>query len=325
MSALSLPLRRRSSLRPLLLALILAIGPACAWASGGGGHGEEAKKEAEAAPKEPSYVNEKGVEARGYTYKRVARDDKGEPEPVPKAPPAPPPVKEDKAAEKKDEGHGGGGHGEEPKKEDKKKEEKKEAKAEGHGGGGGEHGGGGHGGGHGGKEAKAEKKIELSKVYARSVIRLGLDNRPLTPVLHSNPYADYFLCRDTISERYRDTLLDEINTFADQMGLARAHALPCTVKVAKPGTKVPGAIFVEFYVDEAAARACIRGGECGETRLVLLMPKDKSGKSPQDIYRSYTLTDAKKYKRADYCVSPRGQLLAKKNCYVHLHPDWLFN
>mgnify|MGYP006871993353 CR=1 FL=1 len=27
----------------------------------------------------------------------------------------------------------------------------------------------------------------------------------------------------------------------------------------------------------------------------------------------------------DFVNSPFGQLLAKKNCYVHLHPDWLFN
>ena len=321
MSALPPSPRHRLWLRPLLLATCLLVGPAVVWASGGG---EAPKKEdAEPPPKEPTYIKEKGVEARGYTYKRVARDDKGEPEPVPKAPLAAPPAKEDKGAEKKAEGHGGGGHGEAPKKDEKKKEDKKEAKAEGHGGGGGEHGGGG--GEHGGKEAKVEKKIELSKIYARSVVRLGLDNRPLTPVMHSNPYADYFLCRDTISDRFRDTLLDEMNTFSDQMGLTRAHALPCMVKIAKPGTKVPGAVFVEFYVDEAAARTCIRGGECAETRLVLLMPKDKSGKSPQEIYRSYTLTDATKLKRSDYCVSPRGQLLAKKSCYVHLHPDWLFN
>ena len=309
---------RRPWLRLLLLAGWLLVGPATVWASGGG---EAAKKEdAEPPPKEPTYIKEKGVEARGYTYKRVARDDKGEPEPVPKAPPPP---KEDKPAEKKAEGHGGGGHGEEGKKDDKKKEkkeEKKDTKAEGHGGGG-EHGGGGHDS----KPAPAEKKIELSRLYPRSVIRLGLDNRPLTPVVHSNEYADYFLCRDTITDLYRDNLLDELNTFADEVGLARAQALPCMVKIAKPGTKVPGAVFVEFYVDEAAARACIRGGECAETRLVLLMPQNRSGKKPQDIYRSYTLTDGKKYKRADYCVSPRGQLLAKKNCYVHLHPDWLFN
>ena len=322
MSALPLTPRRRSLLRPLLLALGLLAGSTLAWANSGGG---EAKKDAEPPPKEPTYIKEQGVDARGYNYKRVAREEKGEPEPVPKAPPAPAPVKEDKGAEKKAEGHGGG-HGEEPKKDEKKKEEKKEdkkeAKSEGHGGGG-EHGGGG--GGHGEKEAKVEKKIQLSKIYARSLIRLGADNRPLTPVMHSNRHADYFLCRDTLADRYRDTLIDEMNTFSDQMGLARVQALPCMVKIAKPGTKVPGAVFVEFYVNEAAARTCIRGGECGETRLVLLMPKDLKGKSPQEIYRSYTLTDATKYKRADYCVSPRGQLLASKNCYVHLHPDWLFN
>ena len=322
MSALPLSLRRRWRLRPFLLVVCLLVGPAVAWASGGA---EAAKKEdAEPPPKEPTYIKEKGVEARGYTYKRVARDDKGEPEPVPKAPLAEPAAKENKSGEKKAEGHGGG-HDAAPEKGDKKKDEKKkedkkddkkEAKAEGHGGGGGEHGG---------KEAKVEKKIQLSKVYARSVVRLGLDDRPLTPVVHSNRYADYFLCRDTISDRFRATLLDEMNTFSDQLGLTRAQDLPCMIKIAKPGTKVPGAVFVEFYVDEGAARTCIRGGECGETRLVLLMPRDKSGKSPQDIYRSYTLTDATKLKRGDYCVSPRGQLLAKKSCYIHLHPDWLFN
>lgn len=314
MPPLSRPPRRLDSPRPWRLAACLLLCPALVWASAGGEGGK--KESAEPPHKEPTYIPEKGVEARGYTYKRVARDAKGEPEPVSKAPPAPPPAKEDKPAEKKADGHGEQPKKDDKKKDEKKKEDKKDAKAKGHGGGAAEHGG---------KEAKVEKKIELSKVYARSVIRLGLDNRPLTPVIHTNRHAEYFLCRDTITERFRATLLDEMNTFSDQMGLTRAQDLPCMIKIAKPGTKVPGAVFVEFYVDESAARTCIRGGECGETRLVLLMPKDKSGKSPQDIYRSYTLTDASKIKRADYCVSPQGQLLAKKSCYVHLHPDWLFN
>jgi len=300
-----------------LIAFALWSAMGVAWASGGG-HGEEKKEEPKEEEKKVEYIKEKGVEGRsGYLYKRVARDNKGAPELAPKLPPPPPPPKEEKE-EKKDEGHGGGGHGEEPKKEEKKEEkpDKKEEKKKDGGG----HGGGGHGGGEAPK-----KKPELSKIYSKKVIKLDTNNRPLTEVMHTNPYADYFLCRDTISTRYREMVLNEMNTFADRMGLPRAQEAPCMIKVAKPKTKFPGAIYIELYVNEEAARACIRGGECASTRVVMLFPKDKSGQAPDEIYRSYVLTDEKKFRRASFCVSPDGQFLGEKSCYVHLHPDWLFN
>jgi len=97
------------------------------------------------------------------------------------------------------------------------------------------------------------------------------------------------------------------------------------VKIAKANTKLPGAVFIEFYVDEEAARSCMRGGECKETRVVMLHPEDKTGKKSQAVFRSYTLTDASKVKRSNFCVSPSGEFLSEKSCYVTLKPDWLFN
>ena len=57
----------------------------------------------------------------------------------------------------------------------------------------------------------------------------------------------------------------------------------------------------------------------------MLFPKDKTGVKSKDVYRSYVLTDERKYVRSSFCVSPDGKLLGEKNCYVALHPDWLFN
>ena len=272
-----------------------------------------------------NYVEEDGTPGRsGYVYKRVAREKYEEPKQLPKEEPKPAPKPEAKDShgkpdahgkpeeKKKDDGHGGGDH-KEPKKEEKKKDDKK--KDDGH--------GGGHGGGHG----KAEKKVEptFSAVYDPAVIKLDANHRPLTSSVQTNAYADYFLCRKTISEKYKNTVLNEINTFADRMGLPRAQDTPCMIKVAKPKTKFPGAIYIEFYVDEQAAKECIRTGECGATRVVMLFPKDKTGIKSKDIYRSYVLTDERKYVRSSFCVSPDGKLLGEKNCYVALHPDWLFN
>ncbi len=198
---------------------------------------------------------------------------------------------------KKDDGHG------EPVKEEQKKNAGKD---------------GGH---------AASKKVEstVSELYDPEVIKLDVNNRPHTPVIQSNSQADYFLCNKTVSNKYQEIIINEINTFADRMGLPRAQPLPCMVKISKPGTKFPGAIFVEFYVDEKAASSCIRLNNCISTRLVMLYPKNKKAKSVQEIYRSYVLTDERKYKRSSFCVSPEGQLLGDKNCYVALHPDWLFN
>lgn len=271
-------------------------------------------------PPKPSfdYVEEEGVKGRGgYIYKRVAKPKFEEPEPIPKAPfpeppePPEPPKKDDHG--KKDDGHGepkkeekkDDGHGAPPKKEDKKKDD-------------------GHGGGHG-KDAPKPTPPAFSAVYDPAIIKLDANNRPLTPVIFTNVYADYFVCHKTIKAKFRDQVLAEMNTFADRMGLPRAKDMPCMIKVAKPNTKFPGAIYIEFYVDEKAEKACIKKAECGSTRLMMLFPKDKTGIKSKELYRSYVLTDEKKFRRANYCVSPDGQFMGEKHCYVVLHPDWLFN
>lgn len=284
---------------------------------------KKAAKEEPPAPKF-EYVEEEGVEGRGgYLYKRVAKPKFEEPQGIPKAPPkeAPEPPKKDDHGKpdphaKKDDGHG------DPKKEEKKKDDghgdpKKDAKK-------GDAHGGGHGGGHGKDDKKAAPPV-VSAVYDGAVIKLDANHRPLTPVVFTNAHADYFVCYKTIKAKYRDTVLAEMNTFADRMGLPHAKDMPCMIKVAKPKTKFPGAIYIEFYVDERAEKECIKKGECASTRTMMLFPKDKTGKKSQEIYRSYVLTDEKKFRRANFCVSPDGQLLGEKNCYVALNPDWLFN
>ena len=236
-------------------------------------------------------------------------------EPLPKEEPKPVEAKKDTKdahgkpddhAPKKEEKHDDG-HGAPPAKEEKKKEAKKDD---------------GHGGGHG-----APKKAEptVSALYDPDIIKLDANNRPLTPVIQSNSHADYFLCHKTLNKKYQEIILNEMNTFADRMNFPRAQDKPCMVKISKPNTKFPGSVFVEFYVDEKSAASCIRLNNCISARLVMLYPKDKKAKTVQDIYRSYVLTDDRKYKRSSFCVSPDGQYLGEKNCYVALHPDWLFN
>ena len=273
-----------------------------------------AVKEEPAKPKF-DYVEEAGEPGRsGYVYKRVAKPKFEEPETIPKAPfpePPDPPKKDDPV--KKDDGHGApkkeekkdDGHGGSPKKDEKKKDD-------------------GHGGGHS-KDAKKPAPPVVSAVYDSAVIKLDANNRPLTPVVFTNAYADYFVCYKTIKDKYRETVLAEMNTFADRMGLPRAQDMPCMIKIAKPSTKFPGAIYIEFYTDVNAEKACIKKAECGSTRLMMLHPKDKTGLKSKEVYRSYVLTDEKKFRRANFCVSPEGRLMGEKHCYVVLNPDWLFN
>lgn len=265
--------------------------------------------------KKPNYAKEEGAIGRsGTVYKRILKDARGEPEPLPKEEPKPTETKKeakdahgkaDEHAPKKEEAHDDG-HGA-PAKEEKKKDAKKDD---------------GHGGGHG---APKKEEPTVSTLYDPAVIKLDGNNRPLTPVVQKNSHADYFLCHKTVPKKYQEIILNEMNTFADRMNLPRAQDLPCMVKITKPQTKFPGAVFIEFYVDEKSAASCIRLNNCISTRLVMLYPKDKKAKTVQEIYRSYVLTDERKYKRSSFCVSPEGQLLGEKNCYVALHPDWLFN
>jgi hypothetical protein len=278
------------------------------------------KPAAKEEPPKPKfdYIEEEGEKGRsGYVYKRVAKPKFEEPEPIPKAPfpeppePPEPPKKDDHG--KKDDGHGApkkeekkdDGHGAPPKKDEKKKND-------------------GHGGGHG-KDAKKPAAPAVSAVYDPAIIKLDGNNRPLTPVIFTNKFADYFVCHKTIKAKFKETVLAEMNTFADRMGLPRAQDMPCMIKIAKANTKFPGAVYIEFYTDVRAEKECIKMGECGSTRLMMLFPKDKTGIKSKELYRSYVLTDEKKFRRGNFCVSPEGQFVGEKHCYVVLHPDWLFN
>lgn len=296
----------RFALSSLILGGLTFVAPAMA--------SDPKKEPPKVEEKEIKYVNEAGAEGRaGNVYKRVEREKYDEPQLKAKEPPAPPPKPEPKDAGKKDE-----------KKEDKKKDDKKDDKKE---------------------EKKDDKKKDdkkkddkkkdahdkkaeppaMSALYDAKLIKLDPTNRPFTQPTRSTKHADYFLCRGILRDKFRQTILAEMNTFADRMDLPRAMEVPCMVKVAKPGTKFPGAIYVEFYTDDKAALACMRGGDCGATRLMMLFPKDKTGKKSKEIYRSYVLTDEQQYTRGAFCVSPDGQFLGEKNCYVALNPDWLFN
>jgi hypothetical protein len=278
------------------------------------------KPAAKEEPPKPKfdYIEEEGEKGRsGYVYKRVAKPKFEEPEAIPKAPfpeppePPEPPKKDDHG--KKDDGHGApkkeekkdDGHGAPPKKDEKKKND-------------------GHGGGHG-KDAKKPAAPAVSAVYDPAIIKLDGNNRPLTPVIFTNKFADYFVCHKTIKAKFKETVLAEMNTFADRMGLPRAQDMPCMIKIAKANTKFPGAVYIEFYTDVRAEKECIKMGECGSTRLMMLFPKDKTGIKSKELYRSYVLTDEKKFRRGNFCVSPEGQFVGEKHCYVVLHPDWLFN
>lgn len=278
------------------------------------------KPAAKEEPPKPKfdYVEEEGEKGRsGYIYKRVAKPKFEEYQEVPKAEPKEPEKPEPKDDHGKKDDHGApkkeekkdDGHGAPPKKEDKKKDD-------GH--------GGGHGGGHG-KDAKKPAAPAVSAIYDPAVIKLDGNNRPLTPVVFTNKFADYFVCHKTIKAKFKETVLAEMNTFADRMGLPRAQDMPCMIKIAKANTKFPGAVYIEFYTDVRAEKECIKMGECGSTRLMMLFPKDKTGIKSKELYRSYVLTDEKKFRRGNFCVSPEGQFLGEKHCYVVLHPDWLFN
>ena len=296
----------------LSLLLLATAWSAPAWAS------DPKKEPPKAEEKEIKYVNEGGHEGRaGKVYKRVEHEKYDEPQLKAKEPPAPPPKPEakDDGHGKKDDGHGkkeekkkDDGHGA-PQKDDKKKDDKKPDP-------------------HAKKKDAHDKKAEppaLSSLYDAKLIKLNATNRPFTEPIRTTKHADYFLCRGVLRDKFRKTILAEMNTFADRMGLPHAMEVPCMVKVAKPNTKFPGAIYVEFYTDDKAALACMRGGDCGATRLVMLFPKDKTGKKSKEIYRSYVLTDEQHYTRGSFCVTPDGQFLGDKNCYVALNPDWLFN
>lgn len=145
---------------------------------------------------------------------------------------------------------------------------------------------------------------------------LDAKRRPYIDPFHKTESDEYFICRGTIGEWYRQVLAKDFNTLAERDDLPEVTGSTCALHLinTRTGKKLP-IVSVEMYPSTDDMRSCVLADTCPHLRSVILYVKDRT------LYRTFILGDAKKKIRRQYCLDNQANILAEKSCWRHFEND----
>jgi hypothetical protein len=109
---------------------------------------------------------------------------------------------------------------------------------------------------------------------------------------------------------FQKVLVAELNYLADKEKLQLINEPVCLLIVDKDLGPKEGRFSVHFYEDAHELKECAINHRCKLARNVSLVLKN------QLVFRSYFLSDFKREKYYQHCVTPDDMLIANSTCYV---------
>ena len=100
------------------------------------------------------------------------------------------------------------------------------------------------------------------------------------------------------------------NFLAEKSKLKLIEKPVCLLNVDKDESPKNGRFSVHFYKDAEELKACVFHQHCESARNVSLVLKN------QLVFRSYFLSDFKREKFYQHCVTPEGNWIANTTCYT---------
>jgi hypothetical protein len=145
---------------------------------------------------------------------------------------------------------------------------------------------------------------------------LDSKRRPYIEPFHKNETDEYFICRGTVGEWYRQVLANDFNKLAERDDMALVTGSTCALHLinTQTGKKLP-IVSVEMFPSTDDMRSCVLAELCPHLRSVILYVKDRT------LYRTFILGDAKKKIRRQYCLDNQSNILAEKSCWRHFEGD----
>ena len=145
---------------------------------------------------------------------------------------------------------------------------------------------------------------------------LDSKRRPYIEPFHKTETDEYFICRGTIGEWYRQVLANDFNKLAERDDMTPVTGSTCALHLinTQTGKKLP-IVAVEMFPSTDDMRSCVLADTCPHLRSVILYVKERT------LYRTFILGDAKKKIRRQYCLDNQSNILAEKNCWRHFEGD----
>ena len=133
---------------------------------------------------------------------------------------------------------------------------------------------------------------------------------PLTKPTYQLIKRDLYDCQSMVAPWLQNLLVAELNFLAEKSKLRLIEKPVCLLNVDKDESPKNGRFSVHFYKDTEELKACVFHQHCESARNVSLVLKN------QLVFRSYFLSDFKREKFYQHCVTPEGNWIANTTCYA---------
>lgn len=133
---------------------------------------------------------------------------------------------------------------------------------------------------------------------------------PLTKPTYQLIKRDLYDCQGMVAPWLQNLLVAELNFLAEKSNLKLIEKPVCLLNVDKDESPKNGRFSVHFYKDSEELKACVFHQHCESARNVSLVFKN------QLVFRSYFLSDFKREKFYQHCVTPESNWIANTTCYT---------
>ena len=133
---------------------------------------------------------------------------------------------------------------------------------------------------------------------------------PLTKPTYQLIKRDLYECQGMVAPWLQNLLVAELNFLAEKSKLKLIEKPVCLLNVDKDESPKNGRFSVHFYKDSEELKACVFHQHCESARNVSLVLKN------QLVFRSYFLSDFKREKFYQHCVTPESNWIANTTCYT---------
>ena len=133
---------------------------------------------------------------------------------------------------------------------------------------------------------------------------------PLTKPTYQLIKRDLYYCQGMVAPWLQNLLVAELNFLAEKSNLKLIEKPVCLLNVDKDESPKNGRFSVHFYKDSEELKACVFHQHCESARNVSLVLKN------QLVFRSYFLSDFKREKFYQHCVTPESNWIANTTCYT---------
>ena len=156
------------------------------------------------------------------------------------------------------------------------------------------------------------------KVVLEGVARSGVEPmlmlndelEPLADPAYVHKKRDLYDCEGMVALWFQKVLVAELNYLANQDKLQSINSPVCLLIVDKDLGPKEGRFSVHFYEDVQELRECAINHRCKLARNVSLVLKN------QPVYRSFFLSDFRREKYYQHCITPDDLWMANTTCYV---------